>query len=148
MTQGSRRVKYALLLLLLLALVVVLIRGYSRYSEGQIIESVDGLSFADLYADPPWNVAWSAFDEDVDMYERCVCVEMVEGVIIGVCEGFYEFAPDHNPPTQGEKLAWIWFLRPDLIDEIRPTASPDMTEMMERYQEGTIYDWIQEYPYR
>ena len=119
--------------------------GCSKYSEDEILESVEGLSFDDLYSNPPWNVAWSAFDESIDMDERRICVEMLEGVIIGVALNYYEFVPDDDRPTEGEKLAWIWYLRPDFREKIAPLASEDMKEMMKCYDEGTIYDWIQGY---
>ena len=83
--------------------------GCSKYSEDEILESVEGLSFDDLYSNPPWNVAWSAFDESIDMDERRICVEMLEGVIIGVALNYYEFVPDDDRPT----------LEDDLLNDIR-----------------------------
>jgi hypothetical protein len=79
------------------------------------------------------------------MEQRRICVEMVQRTIIGVNKDEYEFAPDNEPPSEAEILAWLWFIRPDLVDEISGRVSEDMKEMMRIYRDGESDKRIQDF---
>jgi hypothetical protein len=102
---------------------------------------VRGKSFQELFASPPKFVAWSELGGLVQLDQRRMCIEMIQGVIIGMVENAVEFAPDNDPPTQDEVLCWIWFLRRDLASEISPKASPPLRELMDSHKNGTMERW-------
>ena len=68
------------------------------------------------------------FDNIVDFKkfdERLSIIDCIVVNIIGVEEGFIEFIPDNNPPSEDEILCWIWSFKPDLTNEILEITKND-----------------------
>ncbi|MGV0857374.1 hypothetical protein ACTS95_12235 [Empedobacter brevis] len=68
------------------------------------------------------------FDNIVDFEkfdERLSIIDCIVVNIIGVEEGFIEFIPDNNPPSEVEVLCWIWSYKPDLTNEILEITKND-----------------------
>jgi len=107
---------------------------------------VKGKSFEELLASPPQIVSWSELGDPDEMDQRRMCVEMIQGVIIGVIDNAVEFAPDDDPPSRDEILCWIWFLRPDLADDIRPEASEALRGLMDSHKNSTMEKWWEQFP--
>ncbi|MBN1907934.1 MAG: hypothetical protein JW927_22850 [Deltaproteobacteria bacterium] len=106
---------------------------------------MENASLQELIKHPPLNVPWPNPELLEQMEQRRNCVEMVQGTIIWVNRDEYEFVPDNEPPSEAEVLAWIWFIRPDLMDDISEYVSEDMKEMMQSYKDGEIDKWIQNF---
>lgn len=116
--------------------------GCSINAKGNIVEKA---SLQELIKHPPLKVPWPKSELLEQMEQRRNCVEMVQGAIIGVNMDEYEFVRDNEPPSEAEGLAWIWFIRPDLMDDISEYVSKDMKEMMQSYKDGDIDKWIQNF---
>lgn len=54
-------------------------------------------------------------------------------VVVGMNRGFVEFCPDEDPPTEAERLAWWWVVRPDLGAAIAAEADDELAEIIGQY---------------
>lgn len=127
---------------IILAIISLVLFGCSRNAKENFVETA---SLQELIKHPPLKVPWPKTDLLEQMEQRRNCVEIVQGTIIGVNKDEYEFAPDNETPSEAEVLAWIWFIRPDLMDDINKYVSKDMKEMMQSYKDGESDKWIQYY---
>jgi hypothetical protein len=62
----------------------------------------------------PREVRWSDIAEFNELDERVSAITVIFGSVIGVNDGFVEWSPDDNPPSEQERLAWIWLCNPAL----------------------------------
>jgi hypothetical protein len=62
----------------------------------------------------PQKVAWEDVVHKQYLDERVAAMNYLYGDIIGVIEGFVEWCPNNDPPTEMETFAWSWIIRPDL----------------------------------
>jgi hypothetical protein len=101
-------------------------------------------SYTELKKDTPYKVLWSDVVEFSKLDERRSCIDCVHANILGVNDGEVEWCPDSLPPSQAERLAWLWFIRPDLSEEIACEAHEPLRHLIKCYQGGTMDTWREE----
>jgi hypothetical protein len=81
----------------------------------------------------PLEVAWKDIVQFEHIDERVLAANWVSGDIIGVGEGFVEWCPNHDPPSDAETLLWWWVVRPDLGAAIAYEATTEIREVIAEY---------------
>jgi hypothetical protein len=94
-----------------------------------------------LLTSPPKEVAWSDLVEFSRIDERRSSIDCLFPNILGVNDGFVEWCPNDNPPSQAETLVWLWFVRPDLGPEIAELAEPPLRNLIQMYRAGEMEAW-------
>jgi hypothetical protein len=97
-----------------------------------------------LSLNPPSSVLWTEVVDFARLDERRSCVDCLYANILGVNAGEVEWCPNEEPPSEEEKLAWLWFIRPDLAPEIQTDASPELRRLMESYENNMMDSWWKE----
>lgn len=100
--------------------------------------------FHTLLNDPPKTVAWSdvvGFDR---LDERRAGIDCLHANILGVNDRYVEWSPNGLPPSKDETLAWMWFIRPDLGDEIAAEAPAPLRELIQKFQADDMETWWRE----
>ena len=92
----------------------------------------------------PREVKWSDVADFDRLDERVSAVTCVFGSVIGVNEGYIEWCPDDIPPTEQERLAWIWLCNPSLDSEILPRAKGWFRDLVIAYRAGEMRRWWDE----
>ena len=78
-------------------------------------------------------------DDDIDLRRSCVDVLFVN--TIGMNADSADWLPNDDPPDRLERLAWIWFIRPDLADDMADMLDGDFRLLVEYYRDGKMDDW-------
>lgn len=82
------------------------------------------------------------FEEIVDFKnfdERLSVVNCIVVNTIGVNDGFIEFIPDNNSPSEDEILCWIWSFKPDSTNEILEiTKNDDLKFALNSYLNNSL----------
>lgn len=140
--------KYSVIALILGLFVMLLGCAKKKKSNSAVPlpTSVTDKTLLQLIDAPPRIVAWAELGDMDQVDQRRMCVEMIQGTIIGVLDGVVEFSPDHSPPTPDEILCWIWFIRPDLADQIAPKANKPLSDLMQSHKNGTLDNWWGQFP--
>ena len=91
--------------------------------------------------DTPVSVAFRDFDapDDIDLRRSCVDVLFVN--TIGINADSADWLPNDDPPNLNERLAWIWFVRPDLANEIIDMIGGDFRLLVKYYRDGRMDEW-------
>jgi hypothetical protein len=97
-----------------------------------------------LSLNPPSSVPWTEVVDFARLDERRSCVDCLYANILGVNTGEVEWCPNEEPPSRDEKLAWLWFIRPDLAPEIQTDASAELRRLMESYENNMMDSWWKE----
>lgn len=95
----------------------------------------------ELLTSTPSTVAFRDFEGADDIDHRRSCVDVLFVNIIGINAGSADWLPNDDPPGIGERLAWIWFLRPDLADDMLDMIDGDFRLLVECYRDGRTDDW-------
>jgi len=98
-------------------------------------------AYQELLNEPPATVPWSDVAEFDRLDDRRACVDALFPNILGVNEGFVEWCPNDDPPSEEETLAWLWFIRPDLSGQIARDTSDDLTDMIRHYKTNALESW-------
>jgi hypothetical protein len=101
-------------------------------------------TFHALFLEPPKTVAWSDVVDFDRLDERRSCIDCLHANILGVNEGYVEWSPNDSPPSKAETLAWLWFIRPDLGDEISIDAPKELRNLIQKFQAGDMETWWEE----
>ena len=101
-------------------------------------------AYQTLFANPPITVPWSEVVDFARLDERRSSIDCLYTNILGVNEGEVEWCPNDEPPSKEEKMAWLWFIRPDLAPEIAHDAPKELRHLMESYSSGTMESWWKE----
>ena len=101
-------------------------------------------TFHALLSNPPKTVAWSDVVDFDRLDERRSCVDCLHANILGVNEGYVEWSPNDSPPSKDETLAWLWFIRPDLGDEIASDAPVPLRNLIQKFQADDMETWWKE----
>jgi hypothetical protein len=79
---------------------------------------------------------------DFDQLDKRVsAVTVLFGSVFGVSDGSVEWCTDSDPPSEGERLAWIWLCWPHLDEQLMPHVRPDHRDLMRAYREGKLGEW-------
>jgi len=89
----------------------------------------------------PHKVSWSDCAEFENLDERVSAVTVIFGSVIGVNDGYVEWCPDDIPPTEQERLAWVWLCNPTLVDQILPLAEGWFRDLISSYRAGDMTRW-------
>lgn len=81
----------------------------------------------------PSKIAWSDIVQFEYIDERVLAANHLCGDIIGMCEGYVEWCPNHNPPSVAETLVWWWVIRPDLGAAIAYGATDEIRDVIAQY---------------
>ena len=92
----------------------------------------------------PREVRWSDIQDFDRLDERVSAVTALFGSAIGVNDGFIEWRPDDAPPTEQERLGWIWVCNPALDAEILPRAQGRFRDLVAAYRAGYMRRWWDE----
>ena len=94
-----------------------------------------------LLSDTPLTVAFTEFDspDDIDLRRSCVDVLFVN--TIGINANTADWLPNDDPPELNERLAWLWFIRPDLANDLADMINGDFRLLVECYRDGRMEDW-------
>jgi len=98
-------------------------------------------SYQALLAKPPVTVPWPDIVDFDDLDERLSCIDCLYVNILGVNDGYVEWSPNEDPPSQSETLAWLWFIRPDLSAEIAIDAPPELQNLIQKKLSGKMQEW-------
>ena len=94
-----------------------------------------------LLRNTPNSVPFRDFEflDDIDLRSSCIHVLFVN--IVGIDVDSADWLPNDDPPDLNERLAWIWFVRPSLANEIVEMISGDFRMLVECYQDDRMDDW-------
>lgn len=81
----------------------------------------------------PNQVNWQDIVQFNQLDERIAIANDLCANIIGVNEGFIEWCPNEQPPSQQETLVWWWVVRPDLGAAIAIEAPQELKEIISQY---------------
>ncbi|MUG94874.1 hypothetical protein F7734_21910 [Scytonema sp. UIC 10036] len=81
----------------------------------------------------PNEVAWENIIQFEKIDERVATANMLCPNLIGVNEGYIEWCPNDEPPSQLETLTWWWVIRPDLGAAIAIEAPDELKEIIGKY---------------
>ena len=98
-------------------------------------------TFNELLRSTPTSVRFVDFDTPSDIDLRRGCVDVLFANTIGINEDSADWLPNDDPPDENERLAWIWFVRPDLADELLANAVGDLRMLIQCYGDGQMDDW-------
>jgi len=98
-------------------------------------------NFQEILDQTPSTVAWKDVVELEHMDERLPCIDCLFVNILGINEENVEWCPNNNPPSVEEKLAWIWFIRPDLPVETLPQVPTELKKLIEMWWLGKMDTW-------
>jgi hypothetical protein len=101
-------------------------------------------SYSMMLAEPPKRVDWRDIVDRDNLDERRSCVDCLYVNILGINEGFVEWSPNCKPPANDETLAWIWFVRPDLGEQIASDAPAELRHLIEMYRTNNLEAWWRE----
>jgi hypothetical protein len=89
----------------------------------------------------PRKVQWSDLREVDELDDRVGAVTVLFGSVIGVNAGYVSWCPDDSPPTEQERLAWIWLCNPTLDTQILPFTKGDLRDLLIAYRAGDLQQW-------
>jgi hypothetical protein len=89
----------------------------------------------------PREVRWSDVGDFEQLDERVSAVTNIFGSVIGVNDGYLEWCPDGIPPSEQERLAWIWLCNPGLDAEILSRAQGRFRDLVLAYRAGQMLGW-------
>jgi hypothetical protein len=73
--------------------------------------------------------------------ERVSAVTVLFGSVVGVNEGTVQWCPDDIPPTEQERLAWLWLCNPGLDAQILPRTTGRFRDLLLAYRAGAMRQW-------
>jgi hypothetical protein len=91
----------------------------------------------------PRRALWSDIGDFDNLDERVSAVCVLFGSVVGVNNGYVEWCPDDNPPTEQERLAWVWLCWPNLGAQLSSKASGDLLQLINAYRSGAMQNWWQ-----
>lgn len=91
--------------------------------------------------DTPRQVPWSAVGEFERLDERVGAMTVIFGSVIGVNDGSVDWCPDDLPPSEQERLAWIWLCNPALDIDMLPHLEGWVRELVVAYRAGEMEQW-------
>jgi len=91
----------------------------------------------------PREIPWSQIVQFDKLDERVSAVGCLFVNIIGVNDGYVEWCPNDDPPTQDEYLAWVWVVRPDLGSLMKEEVGKDFTALIAAYESDDLGSWFQ-----
>ena len=96
----------------------------------------------------PPHLAWT-FPNEKTPHEGGICGRrgglLVDcELTIGINAHSADWLPNDDPPAIQERIAWIWFVRPDLAPELLPLATDDLANLIACYAEDRMDDWWSE----
>ena len=89
----------------------------------------------------PREVRWADLAEFDRIDERVSAVTAVFGSVMGMNDGDVEWCPDDIPPTEQERLAWVWLCNPTLDAEILPRVTGRFRALVVAYRAGEMQRW-------
>jgi hypothetical protein len=89
----------------------------------------------------PHEVRWSDVADFDQLDERVSAVTVIFGSVVGVNDGSVEWCPEDIPPTEQERLAWIWLCNPSLDGDILPRAKGRFRDLMVAWRAGAMRQW-------
>ena len=101
-------------------------------------------TFQELFLNPPAIVDWSDIVDFEALSDRMSCIDCLYANTLGVNEGTVEWCPNDEPASKEETLAWIWFIRPDLGEEIVSHASDDLKNLITKWNSANMESWWKE----
>ncbi|WP_071187429.1 hypothetical protein [Trichormus sp. NMC-1] len=78
-------------------------------------------------------VDWENIIQFEKLDERVEIGNMLCPNLIGVNEGYIEWCPNSEPPSQLETLTWWWVIRPDLGAAIAIEAPDELKKVIGKY---------------
>lgn len=81
----------------------------------------------------PRQVAWRDITQFEYIDERVLAANHLCGDIIGMSQGYVEWCPNSDPPSEAETLLWWWVVRPDLGSAIAYEATEEVREVIAYY---------------
>ena len=90
--------------------------------------------FEDILRELPMAVAWMDVVDFNHVDERVAAVGALLDHTVGVHRDQLQWLPPDDPPTESERLAWAWIVRPDLSLEISARASEELREAIKGYR--------------
>lgn len=78
-------------------------------------------------------VAWENIVQLDKLDERVALANDLCANLIGVNEGYIEWCPNDEPPSQLETLTWWWVIRPDLGAAIAIEAPDELKKIIGKY---------------
>jgi hypothetical protein len=101
-------------------------------------------SYRAMFAAPPKRVDLGDVVDRENLDERRACVDCLYINILGINEGIVEWSPNDKPPSKAETLAWMWFVRPDLHEQIANDAPSELRHLIEMYRANNLEAWWRE----
>lgn len=93
--------------------------------------------------DTPRTATFSEVARFDDLDQRLSAATVLFGSVFGLSDGV-EWVPDDIPPTEQERLAWLWLVDPGRTDDILPIATPPLHSLLTAYQSGRMPQWWQQ----
>ncbi|KZL48862.1 MULTISPECIES: hypothetical protein [Cyanophyceae] len=81
----------------------------------------------------PNEVAWENIIQFEKLDERVATANELCPNLIGVNEGYIEWCPNNEPPSQIEILTWWWVIRPDLGAAIAIEAPDELKKIIGKH---------------
>jgi hypothetical protein len=92
----------------------------------------------------PREVRWSEVGDFDQLDERVSALSVIFGSVINMNDGSMEWCPDDMPPTEQERLAWIWLCNPVLDAALLPCAKGRFRDLLVAYRAGEMGRWWDE----
>ena len=81
----------------------------------------------------PQEVPWENIVQFNKLDHRVALANNLCANLIGVNEGYIEWCPNNEPPSQLETLTWWWVIRPDLGGAIAIEAPNELKTIIGKY---------------
>lgn len=89
----------------------------------------------------PKMVSWAQVEAFEDLDQRVSAVTVLFGSVVGVNDGTVEWCPDDTPPTEQERLAWLWLIQPSNYEHLNALAGSSLRDLMDCYHRDEMADW-------
>jgi len=96
----------------------------------------------DMPEDFPHEVPWGEIERFDDLDVRVSAIDCLFANIVGVNDGYIEWCPNADPPSNDEYLAWLWVVKPSLGKEISSEAPADLRQLIDAYDANAMDGWF------
>ena len=99
----------------------------------------------DIPEDLPNEIPWDDIERFDDLDTRVSAINCLFANIIGVNDGYVEWCPNDDPPTDGEYLAWAWVVKPSLGKAISVRGPAELGKLVRAYDANEIDRWLENF---
>ena len=92
----------------------------------------------------PRRVSHSEIRRFDDLDQRVSAGTVLFGSVFGVNEESIDWVPDDIPPTEQERLAWLWLIDPTRSDDLLDDAHDPLRALLLAYRDDRMQEWWQE----